>query len=134
MKPYQKISIVECGEPLVPIPLELFSVVSPHPYERLGAPYEQKSPYYLRQSVLDSLIQAQDCLQRQHPHWRIQIFDAYRPVAVQQFMVDYTFAEVVQTFQRVTLADLSESQRQAIWKQVYQIWAVPSLEATTPSP
>lgn len=133
MKPYQKISIVECGEPLVPIPLDLFAVVSPHPYQRLGAPYGERSPYHLRQSVLNSLLQAQDHLQQQHPNWRIQIFDAYRPVAVQQFMVDYTFAEVVQA-QGLTLSDLSESQRQAIWKRVYQIWAVPSLEAITPPP
>ena len=132
MKPYQKIAIIECGEPLVPIPLDLLAVVSPHPYQRLGAPYGGRSPYHLRQSVLHSLIQAQHYLQRQYPNWRLQIFDAYRPVAVQQFMVDYTFAEVAQ--QQLTLADLSESQRQAIWQQVYQIWAVPSLEVSTPPP
>jgi len=50
----------------------------------------------ISQSVLNSLIQAQAQLQQHHPNWRIQIFDAYRPVAVQQFMVDYTFASVVQ--------------------------------------
>lgn len=131
MKPYQKIPIVECGEPLVPIPFEIFSVVSPHPYERLGAPYG-RSPYHLRQSVLDKLTQAQNYLQ-QHSQWRIQIFDAYRPVAVQQFMVDYTFATVAQS-QGFNPADLSELQRQAIWNEVYQIWAVPSLAANTPPP
>lgn len=133
MKPYQKIPIVECGEPLVPIPFEIFAVVSPHPYEQLGAPYGGRSPYYLRQSVLNNLIQAQDYLQRQLPDWRIQIFDAYRPVEVQQFMVDYTFAAVAQT-QGLTLDQLSESQRGAIWEQVYQLWAVPSLKASTPPP
>ena len=39
MKPYQKIPILECGEPLVPIPLEQFAIESPHPYEKLGASY-----------------------------------------------------------------------------------------------
>jgi D-alanyl-D-alanine dipeptidase len=133
MKPYQQISILECGEPLVPIPVEMFAVVSPHPYQHLKAPYGERSPYHLRESVLNSLIQAQAQLQKHHPKWRIQIFDAYRPVAVQQFMVEYTFAEAVQA-QGLTLAKLSEAQRQVIWEQVYQIWAVPSLEDSCPPP
>jgi D-alanyl-D-alanine dipeptidase len=133
MKPYQKIPISECGEPLVPIPLEMFAVESPHPYQKLGAPYGERSPYHLRQSVINSLIQAQAQLQKHYPNWQIQIFDAYRPVAVQQFMVDYTFAEVVQA-QGLTLDELTEAQHRVIWEQVYQIWAVPSLEDSCPPP
>jgi len=133
MKPYQQIPILECEELLVPIPLELFAVELPHPYQRLGAPYKERSPYHLRQSVLNSLLQAQAQLQRYYPNWRIQIFDAYRPVAVQQFMVNYTFAEVVKN-QGFTPAQLSKAQQQAIWEQVYQIWAVPSLDPNTPPP
>lgn len=133
MKPYQQVAIVECGEPLVPISLELFAVESPHPYQLLGATYNGKSPYHLRQGVLDSLMQAQAQLQLKHPSWRIQIFDAYRPVAVQQFMVDYTFAQVVET-QKLTLSELTALQREEIWQQVYQIWALPSLDPLTPPP
>jgi D-alanyl-D-alanine dipeptidase len=133
MKPYQTIPILECGEPLVPIPLEQFAVESPHPYEKLGAPYTEASPYYLRQSVLRALITAQSQLQQQYRGWRIQIFDAYRPVAVQQFMVDHTFSEVVQA-QKLNPATLSEAQREAIWQEVYQIWAVPSPNPMTPPP
>ncbi|HBB34253.1 MAG TPA: D-alanyl-D-alanine dipeptidase [Cyanobacteria bacterium UBA9273] len=133
MKPYHQIPIVECGEPLVPIPLELFAVESPHPYQKLGAPYGGTSPYYLRQTVLSALITAQTYLDRQHPGWRIQIFDAYRPVAVQQFMVDYSFAQVIQT-QKLNLATLSDEQQNAIWQQVYQMWAVPSPNPMTPPP
>ncbi len=131
MKPYQQIPILECGEPLVAIPLDLFAVESPHPYQKLGAPYGERSPYHLRQTVLDNLIQAQNLLQRHHPNWRIQIFDAYRPVAVQQFMVDYTFNQVVQ---QVAPSHPSAVQCQAIWEQVYQIWAVPSTNPHTPPP
>jgi zinc D-Ala-D-Ala dipeptidase len=58
----------------VQIPLELFAVESPHPYARLGAPYGEYSPYYLRDSVVKNLIQAQKYLQELHPHWYIQIF------------------------------------------------------------
>lgn len=133
MKQYHKIAIIECGEPLVPIPLEQFAVESPHPYQKLGAPYGERSPYYLRQAVLDSLIQAQSQLQRQHPNWRIQIFDAYRPVEVQQFMVDYTFAQVVRAM-GLNPSELTQSQQQAIWEQVYQFWAVPNLNPATPPP
>ncbi|MFN6563958.1 MAG: M15 family metallopeptidase [Nostoc sp. ChiSLP01] len=133
MRPYHQIPIFECGEPLAEIPLELFAVESPHPYEKLGAPYGDRSPYYLRQSVIENLIQAQNYLELLYPKWRIQIFDAYRPVAVQQFMVDYSFPQAVR--QRGLIeAELSANQRQEIWQAVYEIWAVPSLDEKTPPP
>lgn len=133
MKPYQKIAIIECGEPLVPIPLEQFAIEYPHPYQKLGAPYRERSPYYLRYSVLDSLIQAQLQLQQQHPNWQIQIFDAYRPIEVQQFMVEYTFAEVVRV-KGFNLSELTKLQQEDIWAQVYQFWAVPNFNPATPPP
>ncbi|WP_138501472.1 M15 family metallopeptidase [Nostoc sp. PA-18-2419] len=133
MRPYHQIPIFECGEPLLAIPLELFAVESPHPYEKLGAPYGDRSPYYLRQSVIENLIQAQNYLESLHPKWRIQIFDGYRPIAVQQFMVDYSFAQAVQE-RGLTEVELSPNQRQEIWQAVYEIWAVPSLDEKTPPP
>jgi zinc D-Ala-D-Ala dipeptidase len=133
MRPYHQIPIVECGEPLVQIPLELFAVESPHPYEKLGANYGENSPYYLRLSVVENLIQAQNHLQLLRPQWQIQIFDAYRPVAVQQFMVNYSFAVEVE-HRGLTPAELSPNQLQEIWEAVYQIWAVPSLDEKTPPP
>jgi zinc D-Ala-D-Ala dipeptidase len=133
MRPYHKIPIVECGEPLVEIPLELFAVESPHPYEKLGAPYGDHSPYFLRTSLVDNLIAAQNYLQQMRPQWRIQIFDAYRPVAVQQFMVNYAYAEALQ-IAGLSEAELSPSQSQAIWDEVYKIWAEPSLDEKTPPP
>jgi zinc D-Ala-D-Ala dipeptidase len=133
MKPYQQIAIAECNEPLVQIPLKIFAVESPHPYQLLGATYAELSPYYLRKSVLDNLIKAQEYLQSKHPGWRIQIFDAYRPVAVQQFMVDYTFSQVVEA-QKLSINNLSAAEIENIWQQVYQIWAVPSLNPHTPPP
>jgi zinc D-Ala-D-Ala dipeptidase len=129
MKPYQKVTILECQEPLVEIPRSLFSFVEPHPYAKLGAPYSEKSPFFLRQGVCDRLIQAQSTLEDRHPGWQIQIFDAYRPVAVQQFMVDYTFQEVVQA------RGLSpELQREEILQEVYQFWAVPNPDPAMPPP
>lgn len=133
MRAYHQIPIFECGEPLIKIPLEVFAVESPHPYEKLGAPYGEHSPYYLRPRVIESLIQAQGYLDVLHPKWRIQIFDAYRPIAVQQFMVDYSFAQAVRD-RGLTEVELSPNQRQEIWEAVYEIWAVPSLDEKTPPP
>jgi zinc D-Ala-D-Ala dipeptidase len=133
MKPYQQVPIVECGEPLVPIPLDQFAIVTPHPYVKIGAPYGEKSPFYLRQGVLKSLLDAQHHLQQAQPGWRIQIFDAYRPIAVQQFMVEYTFAEMVRS-QGLVVETLTADQRQTILEQVYEFWAVPSPDPATPPP
>lgn len=110
-----------------------FPRVSPHPYETLGAPYGNRSPFYLRQGVVDRLLIAQQALQKNHPDWQIQIFDAYRPVAVQQFMVDYTFLELAQT-QNLTLENLSDQQRQDLLQQVYQFWAIPNRDPAMPPP
>lgn len=138
MKPYQQIKIQECHEPLIPIPVEKFAIESPHPYQKLGAPYhlsQANSPYFLRQKVLDSLILAQTKLQQNHPGWYIQIFDAYRPIAVQQFMVDYTFAETVKAEGLILDSpSLTKAKREAILELVYQFWAAPSLDPATPPP
>jgi zinc D-Ala-D-Ala dipeptidase len=133
MKPYQHVSIDECGEPLVAIPPTLFSLQSPHPYACLGAPYATISPFCLRQGVLNSLVQALSALHQQYPQWQILIFDAYRPVVVQQFMVDHTFAQVAKAEGKDPAA-LSLEQKQQIWRQVYQIWAIPSHDPLTPPP
>lgn len=133
MKPYQKVAIEECGESLLPIPLEKFSVVSPHPYEALGAPYGDRSPYFLREGVLRRLLQAQTALQAEQPGWQLQIFDAYRPVAVQQFMVDYTFAQLTAAAGETPEA-MSDDVRSHIHSEVLKFWAVPSPNPKMPPP
>ncbi|MGD1864307.1 MAG: M15 family metallopeptidase [Phormidesmis sp.] len=133
MKPYQKVPIEDCGESLVSIPLESFSVVSPHPYEVLGAPYEDRSPYFLREGVLLKLLQAQTALQAQYPGWQLQIFDAYRPIAVQQFMVDHTFAQLAAE-KGIAVETMSEDMRSRIHSEVLKFWAIPSPNPNTPPP
>ncbi|WP_121967575.1 M15 family metallopeptidase [Leptolyngbya sp. BC1307] len=133
MKPYQRVPIQECGEPLMPIPLTQFAVVTPHPYAVLGAPYGNLSPYFLRQGVLQKLIQAQTHLQAQCPGWHLQIFDAYRPVAVQQFMVTYTFEQLAQA-EGLDVTALSQTDRDRINAQVLKFWALPSLNPAMPPP
>ncbi|MEA5466541.1 M15 family metallopeptidase [Leptothoe sp. PORK10 BA2] len=134
-KPYQRIPIQDCGEPLVAIPLEQFAVVEPHPYAVLGAPYGERSPYYVRQGVLAALLQAQANLQQQYPGWRIQIFDAYRPIAVQQFMVDYTYGQLLQLWQHEHSGETDrQPPQEELLNQVYQFWAAPSHDLATPPP
>jgi len=133
VKPYQRIPIQECGEPLVALSADVFSLVEPHPYAVLGAPYGGKSPFFVRQSVCDRLLQAQQQLQRTHPDWRIQVFDAYRPIAVQQFMVDHTFAQLVRE-KGLDARQLTADQRAAIYELVLEFWAIPSADPATPPP
>ncbi|EDX86928.1 D-alanyl-D-alanine dipeptidase superfamily [Synechococcus sp. PCC 7335] len=133
MKPYQKIPIQDCKEPITAIPLEQFTIVSPHPYQSLGAPYGDYSPYFLRLGVLEKLLQAQRVLRAQQPGWHLQIFDAYRPVAVQQFMVNYTFDQLVRS-KGLDPRTLNEEGRSDIQAEVLEFWAVPSLDPKTPPP
>ncbi len=133
MKPYQHLPIQECLEPLLPIPPEALVLVQPHAYQKLGAPYGNASPFFVRRSILASLLVAQSHLQQRYPNWQILVFDAYRPVAVQQFMVDYTLAETARA-QNLHLETLTLAQRQELLEQVYRIWAVPSYDPLTPPP
>lgn len=87
VKTWQSIPIADCGDPLVAIPAASFAFTAPHPYVALGAPYAGRSPWLLRRGVLDALLRAQDALATRRPGWRLKLFDAWRPVAVQAFMV-----------------------------------------------
>ncbi|MBD2103465.1 M15 family metallopeptidase [Leptolyngbya sp. FACHB-261] len=132
MKPYQTIPIQECGEALVPIS-ESFAFQDPHPYVRAGAPYKHKSPFWVRSGVLVKLQEAQAQLHELVPGWRLKIFDAYRPVAVQQYMVDYTFIQQAKA-QGLNPASLIAAQQQELYAQVYTFWAVPNENPATPPP
>ena len=133
MKPYQTVPIEDCGEALVPIPLNQFAVVTPHPYAELGAPYGSYSPYFLRQGVLKKLLSAQAYLQAHTPNWTLQIFDAYRPIPVQQFMVDHTFAQLAAT-EGLDIAVMNSETRDRLQAKVSEFWASPSSNPQTPPP
>ena len=133
MKPYQHILIEDCGEALISIPLEKFAVQLPHPYEKLGAEYGDKSPYCLRKGVVEALEMAQFLLNKSYPGWKLKLYDAYRPLGVQQFMVDYTFDCLLKKHGWEEYR-ISPQQRQQLWEQVYQFWAIPNTDPTTPPP
>jgi len=133
VKPYHQIPIQDCGEPLIPIPLDNFSVEQPHPYVKLGAEYGAKSPYCLRKGVIAALLEAQFLIEKRNPQWKIRIYDAYRPVGVQQYMVNYSYNSLVKNLE-LQEEQLSAQQRQDLWNRVYRIWAAPSLDQKMPPP
>lgn len=133
MKPYHQVPIQECNEPLIAIPLNNFAVELPHPYVKLGAEYGDKSPYCLRQGVVRALLEAQFLLEKRFPDWKIKIYDAYRPVGVQQFMVNHTFNSLLNKL-NLREQQLSAQKRQDLWGEVYSLWAAPSLDQKMPPP
>ncbi|AFY70512.1 D-Ala-D-Ala dipeptidase [Thalassoporum mexicanum PCC 7367] len=132
MKPYQNVPIIESSEPLVDIPTE-FAFFQPHMYSLLGAPYADKSPFSLRSGVLQRLIKAQAYLQLQCPNWKIKIFDAYRPIAVQKFMVEHERSQLAKA-KSWDLNQLSSQQEQELIAEVLNFWAIPSEDPATPPP
>jgi len=132
-KPYRQVPIQECGEPLVPLSQADFWLIQPHPYVSLGAPYGNHSPFWVRQGVGDRLLQAQTYLQQQHPGWKLLIFDAFRPLSVQQFMVEYAATELAHQ-QGIILECLTTAQRETFYEQVYEFWALPDPNPRCPPP
>lgn len=133
VKPYHQIPIQDCGERLIPIPANSLSLRIPHPYVKLGAEYGDRSPYSLRQGVVQALLEAQFSLEKRYIGWKIEIYDAYRPVGVQQYMVNYTFNSLVKELE-LNEDRLTAQQRQDLWTRVYRLWAAPSLNRQMPPP
>lgn len=131
MKPYQGLPIAECGEPLVTIPPARFRLATPHPYVALGAPYHGSAPWRLRLGVLEALTRAQRHLQRLRPGWWLRLFDAYRPIAVQAFMVEREFRQLAGG--RIP-SEVPAAERAILLERAYRIWAPPSHDPATPPP
>jgi D-alanyl-D-alanine dipeptidase len=132
LRPWSPIPIRDGGEPLVPLPPALLRL-EPHPYASLGAPYgNDVCPFRLREGVVERLLSAQERLQRQEPSWRLAIFDAWRPVAVQRFMVAHATAEACRA------QGLDPQGSGPAWDAVRQevggFWAPPSEDPATPPP
>ncbi len=142
MSSYSSLLIDECYDPLVEIPLASFAFTDPHPYVVLGAPYGAASPWRLRQRVLDALHRAQDVLDAERPGWRFKLFDAWRPLSVQAFMVWREFG--IQA-ERAGLSLAGCDTPQALQVQapevyallaarVFEFWSMPNDDPCTPPP
>lgn len=139
---YRSIPIRECGDPLVAIPPTRFAFTDPPPYVALGAPYDGASPWMLRQRVLDALLDASRRLDERCPGWQLKLFDAYRPVPVQAFMVWREFQTQAERH-GCSLAgfrdpdDLAERDphlHARLAATVFTFWGVPSDDPRTPPP
>lgn len=132
MRPWFPIPIVDCGEPLLPLPATLLRL-EPHPYQALGAPYGPgASPFQLRRGVIDRLLEAQHQLQTQRSGWRLAIFDGWRPVTVQRFMVEHTIA--AECRHRGLDPHQPSAGLEAVMEAVGRLWAPPSDDPATPPP
>ena len=131
-RPWSAIPISDCAELLEPLP-EAFFRIEPHPYAAVGAPYGAgASPFRLRRGVIQRLLQAQETLQAQGLGYRLAIFDAWRPIAVQRFMVDYTIRMECEARGFDLDQDLPEVR--SVIEEVGRFWAPPSLDPMTPPP
>ena len=134
IKPWNNIKINECHEPLTSIPQSVFRL-TPHPYMSLGAPYlDGEDPWVLRKSVLKRLIEAQQYLSGINPHLQLALFDAWRPISVQEFMFNYTIEETCKS-RGIDINDHSEKTNiNEIIGEVGNFWAKPTKNSSTPPP
>jgi D-alanyl-D-alanine dipeptidase len=133
-RPWHRFSIQECKEPLVSLEaMNCFGFTSPAPYQALGAPYGSKGPYYLREEVARRVKMAQDELQKIEARWRIKFYDAFRPVPVQEFMVAHEFYQHAKK-NGVDPFTVTGWDRDKLLQEVFQFWAPPSYNSTTPPP
>ena len=131
MRPWSPIPIEECGEPMQALPRALLRM-EPHPYMALGAPYGASgNPFQLRLGVVQRLLDAQQQLVEHDPGLRLSIFDAWRPIAVQAFMVDHSIAELCR--ERGVEVRSGDAFDQVV-ADVGRFWAAPSRDPMTPPP
>lgn len=142
MQSYRSVPIAECHDPLVAIPAAAFAFTDPHPYVAAGAPYGEASPWRLRRRVLDALLVAQALLESSRPGWRLKLFDAFRPVPVQAFMVWREFRQQAARQGRslasfadpADLAQRDPALHERLAPVVFTFWGVPSDDPRTPPP
>lgn len=131
LRPWSPIPIHDNGEPLEDLPEALWRL-EPHPYQSLGAPYGGAGPFRLRRGVIARLLAAQELLREQQPHWRLAIFDAWRPLAVQRFMVRQALEQECRA--RGLDPDAPGPALEEVRQLVGRFWAPPSDDPATPPP
>tara|TARA_Y100001968_G_C19194308_1_gene636759 strand:+ start:156 stop:851 length:696 start_codon:yes stop_codon:yes gene_type:complete len=134
MRPWNKLRINDCGENLALLPSSVFRL-TPHPYLSIGAPYcNESDPWRLRVDVVRRIILANEYLSFEDNSLRIAIFDAWRPIEVQAFMIEYTIK------QQCKLKGINYYNREnnvvfkLIVDEVNKFWAPSSFNPETPPP
>ena len=137
-RPWSDVEIDDCGEPLVALKPQ-FLCLEPHPYACVGAPYgEDADPYRLRSGVLKRLVTAQQLLSRRSDpevgDLQLAIFDAWRPIRVQAFMVDHSIQEQCRSLGFDPSDPLKTQALEQVRNDVARFWAPPSPDPRTPPP
>jgi zinc D-Ala-D-Ala dipeptidase len=129
--PWNDIPIIECGEPMMPVP-DAILCSDPHPYLALGAVYpEGVSPFFLRASVCQRLVAAQESLQAQDPGLRLKIYDGYRTLGIQQQMVDLTF-KILAEKEGLAPDAVTPDQSTRLMAETLKYWSVPTDDPLRP--
>ena len=132
MRPWSPIPIVDNGEPLEALPAWL-QRIEPHPYQALGAPYGSSGcPFRLRRGVIERLARAAAALSGEAPGWQLAVFDAWRPVPVQRFMVTHAIREECRV--RGLDPSVAGSALREVEEAVSRFWAPPSEDPAMPPP
>lgn len=125
--------IHDSREPLVEISGKLLRVVEPHPHLSIGAVYGKYSPFCVREGVLDRLNRAAFQLSKIRPGCRLLIYDAYRPLSVQRFMIDHEFSRLAAE-RKIETNDLDQAGYQSLMDEVLTVWASPNTNLNSPPP
>ena len=134
MRPWTNYRISECKEALISLPSN-FLRLEPHPYVSLGAPYgEGLDPWLLREEVVSRLFLAQKYLQLENDQLCLLIFDAWRPIAVQEFMVNHVINQECLLRGIIPNDDTDSLIKNNIVDEVSRFWANPSMNPSTPPP
>ena len=134
MRPWSHIKIKENSDVFERIP-DCFYLIEPHPYLSLGAPYlNDGDPWNLREDVIKRLLIAHKLLEEKNCNFRLAIFDAWRPIAVQSFMIEYSINQNCES----KGIDRTDPKVQAAYKEIVdevnKFWAQPSENRNTPPP
>ena len=134
IRSWNNLPIVDCNEGLSSIPYAI-KCLEPHPYLSLGAPYgDVASPWLLRSGVIKRLVYANEYLHKQDQNLSLGIFDAWRPVSVQSFMVDYAISQQCLLKGINRYDEQNKSKVKQIIEEVNLYWASPSLDPCLPPP
>ena len=133
-RPWTDKPIEDCGEPLQALPLAIHRL-NPHPYLALGAPYaDGSSPWRLRLTVVSHLLNAQKELQFDFPDLCLLVFDAWRPIEVQSFMIEYSINKECSLRGLDRQNQMNQSSIEEVIKDVSKFWAPPNVSPLNPPP
>ncbi len=131
---WNDLKILDCLEIIEELPSSILCL-EPHPYVSLGAPYGRNcDPWRLRVGVIHRLLDADRALQLNNPSLRLAIFDAWRPIQVQAFMVDHEIEKECSSrgLSRRQVRDIEAVK--LVIDEVERFWAQPSLDPSSPPP